>query len=144
MNEVFPVRILYVDDDYALARLAVRVLARSQFQVVHVPSIAAGLELFANGDFKAVVLDHYFQGQTGHDFLEGIKGNAGNVPILYVTGSSDAEIAIKALKGGASDYVMKSATDDFFPLLVSALNQALENARLRQEKVEADRQVLAG
>ena len=88
------------------------------------------------------MLDHYFQGQTGHDFLEGIKGKAGNVPILYVTGSSDAEVAIKALKGGASDYVMKSAADDFFPLLVSALNQALENARLREEKVEADRQVL--
>ena len=54
MNKAFPVRILYVDDDYALARLAVRILARSQFQVVHAPSIAAGLELFANGDFKAV------------------------------------------------------------------------------------------
>lgn len=142
MSTALPVRILYVDDDPVLARLVVRVLARSQIQVVHAASIAAGLELFASGDFNAVVLDHYFQGQTGHDFLKAIHGKAGNIPILYVTGSSDAEIAIKALKGGASDYVMKSATDDFFPLLVSALNQALETAKLREEKAEADRQVL--
>lgn len=144
MNTAVPVRILYVDDDPVLARLAVRVLARDNFELVHAHSISAGLELFAGGSFKAVVLDHYFQGQTGLDFLEAIKGKRANIPVLYVTGSADAEIAIKAIKGGAADYVMKSATDDFFPLLVSALNQALENARLREEKAEADRQVLLG
>lgn len=37
---------------------------------------------------------------------------------------------------------MKTAADDFFPLLVSALNQALENMRLRSEKDEADRQLV--
>jgi two-component sensor histidine kinase len=38
---------------------------------------------------------------------------------------------------------VKTAADDFFPLLVSALNQALENMRLRSEKDEADRQLVA-
>jgi two-component sensor histidine kinase/CheY-like chemotaxis protein len=136
------VRILYVDDDPALARLATRVLARSDFEVVHAPSIEIGLELFAAEAFEAVVLDHYFENQTGLNFLEAIAEIGRPTPVLYVTGSSDADVAIRALKGGAADYVVKTATDDFFPLLVSALNQALENARLRSEKDEADRQLV--
>ncbi|NVP53712.1 histidine kinase dimerization/phosphoacceptor domain -containing protein [Mycoplana rhizolycopersici] len=136
------VRVLYVDDDPALARLASKVLARSDFEVVHAPSISAGLDLFGTEEFAAVVLDHHFENQTGLNFLEAVAGSPSKAPILYVTGSSDAEVAIKALKGGAADYVMKSATDDFFPLLASALEQALENARLRNAKEEADRQLL--
>jgi two-component sensor histidine kinase/CheY-like chemotaxis protein len=136
------VRILYVDDDPALARLATRVLARSDFEVVHAPSISVGLDLFTSEDFEAVVLDHYFESQTGLHFLEAIAESGKQTPVLYVTGSSDADVAIRALKGGAADYVVKTATDDFFPLLVSALNQALENARLRSEKEEADRQLI--
>ncbi|SOC43621.1 signal transduction histidine kinase [Rhizobium subbaraonis] len=136
------VRVLYVDDDPALARLASKVLARSDFEVVHAPSISAGLDLFGAEEFAAVVLDHHFENQTGLNFLEAVAESRSKAPILYVTGSSDAEVAIKALKGGAADYVMKSATDDFFPLLASALEQALENARLRKAKEEADRQLL--
>ncbi|QFY58999.1 response regulator [Rhizobium grahamii] len=135
-------RILYVDDDPALARLATRVLARSDFEVIHAPSIETGLELFAAEEFEAVVLDHYFENQTGLNFLEAIAERGKMTPVLYVTGSSDADVAIRALKGGAADYVVKTATDDFFPLLTSALEQALENARLRREKEEADRQLI--
>lgn len=136
------IRVLYVDDDPVLARLASKVLARNDFEVVHAPSISIGLELFGTEEFAAVVLDHHFENQTGLNFLEAVADAATRAPILYVTGSSDAEIAIKALKGGAADYVMKSATDDFFPLLASALEQALENARLRNAKEEADRQLV--
>jgi two-component sensor histidine kinase/CheY-like chemotaxis protein len=136
------VRILYVDDDPALARLATRVLARSDFEVIHAPSIEIGLAMFAAEAFEAVVLDHYFENQTGLTFLEAIADIGKPTPVLYVTGSSDADVAIRALKGGAADYVVKTATDDFFPLLISALNQAMENSRLRSEKEEADRQLV--
>lgn len=138
-----PVRILYIDDDPALARLAEKVLARHQFDVVHAPSVKAGLDAFDSDEFDAVVLDHYFQDRTGLDFLEAIGERARLVPVLYVTGSSDAQIAISALKGGAADYVIKTVADDFFPLLVSAIGQALENVRLRRAKQEADDLLLA-
>lgn len=135
-------RILYVDDDPALARLAERILSRHGYQVIHAPSVATGLASFEQEEFDAVVLDHYLQDSTGLHFLETIGEKARTVPILYVTGSSDAQIAITALRSGATDYVMKSSADDFFPLLVSALDQAVENHRLRRAKEAADRQLL--
>lgn len=133
-----PARILYVDDDPTLARLAQRVLARHRYDIVHAASVAEGLEVFAGGGFDAVVLDHYFRENTGLDFLEAVSETA-EVPIVYVTGSSDAQVAITALKSGAADYVIKTATEEFFPLLVSAIRQSLETARLRKAKQEADR-----
>ena len=132
-------RVLYVDDDPALARLSSRVLGRHGMQVVHAASVASGLELFQNGQFDIVVLDHYFQTATGMEFLAAIETIPARVPILYVTGSNEAQIAMDALRAGAADYVIKNVGDDFFPLLLTAINQALENHRLRQTKEEADR-----
>jgi len=132
-------RVLYVDDDPALARLASRVLGRHGMEVVHAASVPSGLELFQNGQFDVVVLDHYFQTATGMEFLAAIETVPARVPVLYVTGSNEAQIAIDALKAGAADYVIKNVGDDFFPLLLAAINQALENHRLRQTKEEADR-----
>jgi two-component sensor histidine kinase/CheY-like chemotaxis protein len=132
-------RVLYVDDDPALARLASRVLGRQGMEVVHAASVASGLDLFQNGQFDVVVLDHYFQAATGMEFLAAIETVPARVPVLYVTGSNEAQIAIDALKAGAADYVIKNVGDDFFPLLLAAINQALENHRLRQTKEEADR-----
>lgn len=136
-------RILYIDDDPAVARLAERVLGRNGFEVVHAPSVALGLELFQSQTFDAVVLDHYFQTGTGMNFLTSVSDSINLVPILYVTGSSEAQIAIDALKGGAADYVIKTAADDFFPLLLNSLQQALDNFRLRKEKEETDRLLVA-
>lgn len=137
-----PERILYVDDDPALVRLAQRVLARNHYEIVHAPSVAAGIEAFMQGGFDAVVLDHHFQETTGLAFLEAVGADPA-VPVLYVTGSSDAQVAINALKSGAADYVIKTPTEDFFPLLASAIGQALETARLRKAKQEADDLLLA-
>lgn len=135
-------KILYIDDDPALSRLAERILSRHGYLVQHAPSVAAGLVSFEAGGFDAIVLDHYLQDSTGLHFLETIGEKARTVPILYVTGSSDAQVAITALRSGAADYVMKSPNDDFFPLLVSTLDQAVENHRLRLAKELADRQLL--
>lgn len=132
-------RILYVDDDPLLAKLASRVLGRHDIMVVHAPSVAQGLAEFKASGFDAVVLDHYFQNGTGMQFLQAVGDECKNIPVLYVTGSSEAQIAIDALKAGAADYVIKNATDDFFPLLLTSIQQALSNFQLRREKDEADR-----
>ncbi|UXS04620.1 sensor histidine kinase [Agrobacterium tumefaciens] len=132
-------RVLYVDDDPALVRLSSRVLGRHGMDVIHAASVASGLEFFEREPFDVVVLDHYFQTTTGMEFLAAIRSHTARAPVLYVTGSNEAQIAIDALKAGAADYVIKNVGDDFFPLLVTAINQALENHRLRQTKDEADR-----
>ena len=47
-------------------------------------------------------------GSTGLDFLRRLKQRHLHVPVVYVTGSSEATIAVEALKAGAADYVIKT------------------------------------
>src|SRR5690606_30542774 len=53
----------------------------------------------------------------------------------------ETAIAVEALKSGAADYVHKSVDEDFFVLLASAIDQAVEQSRLREAKEAAEREV---
>ncbi|MGQ3212324.1 sensor histidine kinase [Shinella sp.] len=138
-----PVRILYIDDDPILARLAERALGRLGYEVSHAEDVERGRALFAEGGFDAVVLDHFLKSGTGLSFLRELADAPGAVPVVYVTGSSDAQVAVEALKAGAADYVIKSVGDDFMPLLANALGQALENAELKRAKLRAEQEIRA-
>ena len=140
MNEG-PVRVLYIDDDPILARLAERALGRLGYVVLHAEDVERGRERIAEGGFDAVVLDHFLQSGTGLTLLKEIVGAPGAVPVVYVTGSNDAQVAIEALKTGAADYVIKTVGDDFMPLLANALGQALENAGLKRAKLKAELEI---
>lgn len=136
-----PVRILYIDDDPILARLAERALGRLGYTVLHAEDLERGRELLAEGDIDAVVLDHFLKAGTGLSFLKELADAPGAVPVVYVTGSNDAQVAVEALKAGAADYVIKSVGDDFIPLLANALGQALENAELKRAKLKAELEI---
>ena len=136
-----PVRILYIDDDPILARLVERALGRLGYQVLHAEDIERGRELLASGGVSAIVLDHFLKAGTGLFFLKELVGAVDAVPVVYVTGSNDAQVAVEALKAGASDYVIKSVGDDFIPLLANALGQALENAELKRAKIKAEQEI---
>lgn len=138
-----PVRILYIDDDPILAWLAERALGRLGYEVSHAEDVERGRALFAEGGFDAVVLDHFLKSGTGLSFLMELADAPGAVPVVYVTGSSDAQVAVEALKAGAADYVIKSVGDDFMPLLANALGQALENAELKRAKQRAEQEIRA-
>jgi two-component sensor histidine kinase len=140
MNES-PVRILYIDDDPILARLAHRALGRLGYEVLHAEDVERGRELLAEGGVSAIVLDHFLKAGTGLFFLKELAGAPDAVPVVYVTGSNDAQVAVEALKAGASDYVIKSVGDDFMPLLANALGQALENAELKRATLKAEQEM---
>ncbi len=136
--------ILYVDDDLALARLAQRYLGRAGYDVVHAAGSASALEALESNTFSAIVLDHYLRSETGLQILAVLKERNIALPVIYVTGSSEATIAIEALKNGASDYVIKTVGEEFWPLMESALRQAITSAELRQAKEKADHEIRLG
>ena len=136
-------RILYVDDDEGLARLANKALSRMGLDVVHAPDHESGLARLAEGGIAVIILDHYLKGTTGLSFLQAVHDRGIEIPVIYVTGSSEATVAVEALKAGAEDYVIKTVGEDFWALLKSAVEQALENAELRAAKRKAEQEILA-
>jgi len=134
-------RVLYIDDDVALARLTTRSLERAGYEVAHAPSGDAGLARLTAETFDVVALDHHMPGETGLDVLERIKALPAPPPVIYVTGSEASHVAVSALKAGAVDYVWKDVQGHFRELLTEAVATALRQEALRRAKEAADRAV---
>jgi two-component sensor histidine kinase len=136
-----PVRILYIDDDAGLGRLMQKALAPSGFAVKPVMSGDEGLSLLASEHFDIVALDHTLTNETGLDVIAKIQALPSPPPVIYVTGSDDARIAVAALKAGAVDYVWKDVQGHYRELLGQSINAALAQAQLQREKEQAEQDV---
>lgn len=136
-------RVLYIDDDEGLTRLLQKALGRRGFDVTGVNSADAGLARLAAEEFDVVALDHTMPGRGGLETLAEVKALPNAPPVVYVTGSDDARVAVAALKAGASDYVLKAIGDDFFDLLASSLNHALERQALIEARLAAEAELRA-
>ena len=140
MSEAAP-RLLYIDDDAALRRLVQRTLGRQGYEVVLADGGAEGLALLAAGRFDAVALDHFMPGMEGLEVLAKIAALPDHPPVIYASGSDEGRIAIAALKAGAADYVIKDVGGVFIELLQRAIDNALEQDRMRRQKREAEREM---
>lgn len=136
-----PARILYIDDDPALGRLVQKALGRQGRDIEHITCPRDGLERILAAEFDVVVLDHHFGTGTGLEILEILNSHPEAPPVVYVTASTEAEVAVAALKLGAADYVLKTVGDDFLALLHTAVEQAIETSRLRKAREQAEQEI---
>ncbi|TCR62062.1 response regulator [Bosea sp. BK604] len=135
------IHILYIDDDAALGRLVEKTLARRGYQVESATDATVGLARVDEQAFDVVILDHDLGTTWGLDVLASLRERPTPPPVVYVTASSEITVAVQALKAGAVDYVLKTVGDDFDVLLNSAIEQALDTARLRRDKERAEREL---
>ncbi|MEO9130224.1 MAG: response regulator [Sphingomonas sp.] len=143
MSEAAPKKILYIDDDAGLRRLAVRTLARRGFAATAAESGSEGIALAQTDRFDLIAVDHYMPGMDGLETLKRLRALPEPPPVVYVTGSEEGRIAVAALKAGAADYVVKSVGADFFDLLTSAFEQVLARSALEHAKAVAEDQLRA-
>ena len=141
MQHPSPIQVLYVDDDPALFRLVQKSLDRKGFNVKHALNAVDAIKQLTAHRFDVIAVDHYLGDGTGLDLLQRLANIGTPPPTVYVTGSSEMNVAVAALKAGASDFVPKTVGDDFLDLLSSALQQAVAGARLRAEKESAEEDV---
>jgi two-component sensor histidine kinase/CheY-like chemotaxis protein len=134
----FRPRVLYVDDDAALCRLVAKGLERRGFDIVAVQDALEAVEMAAHEAFDAIAIDHYMPRQTGLDTLAQFKDRGLAAPVIYVTASDEIQIAISALRAGASDYVIKSGSEDFPTLLGNSLDHVLAKVSLQRDKEAAE------
>ncbi len=104
-------RILIVDDD-EVDRMAVQRAIRTYDQSLEVSvtcDVASGLAAIAAGDFACVILDFHLPDGDGMSMLRELRAGGNQVPVIVLTGHSDAELAVGLMKAGATDYLPKAA-----------------------------------
>jgi two-component system, sensor histidine kinase and response regulator len=133
-----PLRVLIVDDDPALLQAlpeALR-LRMGGVTVETADSAAAALERIAASDYDAIVTDIKMPGMDGLALLTEIQTRRPGTPTLIITGHGENELVVRALRGGAYDFIQKPIDRDYF---VAALYRAIRaHVVSRQAK---DRQV---
>jgi two-component sensor histidine kinase len=134
------VRVLYLDDDAALGQLMRRAMASRGVEIVAETNPDRALEMLKSSVYDLVALDHDLGSTTGLQVLPRIRSIEGAPPVIYVTGSDDARIAVAALKAGAVDYVWKDVEGHYRELFSEAVSSALKQETLRREKESAERQ----
>ena len=111
------------------------------YNLLEAESISEGLSLYRSNDVDAILLDYLFPNENGFSFLEALHGenNGSRPPVIMVTGAGNEQVAIKAMKLGAEDYLSKLHLTPI--LLQETMRSTIEKATLRRqlEAVEADR-----
>ncbi|MBK1793765.1 response regulator [Devosia sp. WQ 349] len=132
--------VLYVDDDPGLTRLVQKAMQRRGFHFFSAGGVGEALTHLQNENIDVAVLDHYMPDGTGLDILAGM-GTLENRPgVVYVTGAAETEIAVSAMKSGATDFVPKTGSEQFMELLLVAIDSAVDSVRLTRANERANRE----
>src|SRR5262249_14817766 len=129
-----PLRILYLEDDIADAELARDTLELDGFvcdvtRVETESDFRAGLQ---QGGFDVILADYALPSFDGLSALKIPLQQRPDLPFIFVSGTMGEEVAIEALKIGATDYVLKTRLSRLVPSVNRALREAQERAELRR------------
>jgi DNA-binding NtrC family response regulator len=132
--------ILVVEDDKNMRLLITTVLEQSLVatNIVPLASAHAAMDYLELHDVAVIVSDLSMPGATGLDLLNFTMAHSVLTQVVMVTGHATVESAVKALKSGAYDYVLKPFdTDELRCTVERALEKYLlttENRRLRDQQ----------
>ena len=128
-------RVLIIDDDPAV-QIALPETLRLWVPGMLVDvygSARVALDRIETTDYDAIVSDIRMPEIDGITLLERIRTIRPTTPTLLITGHSDQSVAIRALRGGAYDYIIKPIDREYF---VSALKRAVQMRQLRRQTEE--------
>ncbi|HUL35160.1 MAG TPA: sigma-54 dependent transcriptional regulator [Candidatus Eisenbacteria bacterium] len=125
--------LLLIDDDpNTLASLA-RAFRLAGHEATVCDNAARALELVQNDRFDLILSDVVMPGKTGLELLEELKKSGVATPIVLISGQANIEMAVKATRLGALDFLEKPLTTD---KLLLTVENALKLSRLEDENRE--------
>jgi two-component system, cell cycle sensor histidine kinase and response regulator CckA len=124
------ISVLLVEDnpgDARLLREVVREAEGAHIQLTHVDALGKALHRLSSEQFDVIMLDLSLPDADGLETLVRTHAQAPSVPIVVLTGLDDEGLAIRAVREGAQDYLVKGQVTG--QLLVRAMRYATERKR---------------
>lgn len=123
--------VFVVDDDASVRRSLARLLKSAGYQV---EMFTSALEFLTSERHRhsdaCLVLDLHLPGLTGLDLQARLVELRSPLAIVFVTGHGDIPTSVRAMKGGAVDFLPKPFDDT---QLLEAVARAIERTRLEQK-----------
>lgn len=126
-------KILLVEDD-KFDQLAFKRLVEDEnlpYTYTMVESVSEVKTVLSSEKFDVVIADYMLGDGTALDLFDSIK----ETPVIITTGAGDEEIAVKAMKAGACDYLIKDNNRNYLKLLPVTIDMVIENKK-NKDKVK--------
>jgi signal transduction histidine kinase/FixJ family two-component response regulator len=137
----FPLRVLHLEDDARDTELVQATLEGEgiQSELTRVEREQDFLAALKRESLDLILADYTLPSFDGLSALRIAQQDSPDVPFIFVSGTLGEDVAIEALKTGATDYVLKTRLARLGP----AVNRALREARERSDRKRAEA-LLAG
>lgn len=112
-------KILVIEDDVAFCKLVERFLTKNGYEVSCAFSAADAKIKIADQKFDLILTDFRLPDSDGLTLLSEFKIAMPETPVILMTGYSDINTAVKAIKNGAADYISKPFNPDEVLIVVA-------------------------
>lgn len=134
-NTAHSIKVLLIEDNPADAQLLGEILERfdstTTIRLTHEATIAGAIKYMNGHPIDVMLIDFSLPDSHGLETFKMLRERFPNIPIIILTGNDSADLAIKALKIGAQDYISKNELEG--RLLIRSLRYAVERHRLQME-----------
>ncbi|GHO72265.1 hybrid sensor histidine kinase/response regulator [Ktedonobacter sp. SOSP1-85] len=128
-------RVLIVDDDVVDLQALPGTIAL-HLKNIHIDtsnSALGALQQVQGSQYDAIVSDIKMAGTDGITLAEKFRALCPDTPIILITGYGDHDLAIRALRAGAYDFIEKPINRDYF---ISSLQRAIQTHQMRRQIAE--------
>lgn len=122
--------VLVIDDEPLMRDFLAETLKRNGFQVHTANNGQTGLEELRQHSFDLCITDMKMPGMDGLEVLDQVRHLQPDTVVILMTAYASVESAVRALKAGAADYIMKPFTPDEIEHVVE---RAVRQRRLERE-----------
>jgi two-component system nitrogen regulation response regulator NtrX len=126
-------RILVVDDEDGIREVLQEILEDEGYEVFAAEDGLAALSTLKTEPIDLVILDVWLPQKGGIEVLEEVKETYVDMPVIVISGHGSIDVAVKAVKMGAFDFLEKPLS---LEKVVTLVRNALELQKLRRENRE--------
>jgi DNA-binding NtrC family response regulator len=133
--------ILIVDDEEGIRNALGKFFRREGYDAATAATAEEAITIAEKSYFAAAVLDVRLGGKDrGSELLSELRSRDPDLSVVMVTGYGSVESAVRAMKDGASDYILKPIEN---ARLLEAVKRSIELTRLRRDNAFLRRELLA-
>jgi DNA-binding NtrC family response regulator len=133
--------VLVVDDEPGMRNFLLKALEQECALVETADSVEAAEALRQRYHFDLLIVDIRLPGHSGVEWLGGLREQEVDTDVIVMTAYADLETSIAALRGGASDFLLKPFRVE---QMMTAVRRCLERRRMARENFLLKREVHTG
>jgi len=124
--------VLIIDDKKSMVDMLSKTFQSEGFSVLAASSVAEGRKLIQQGEMDIVVTDLRLPDGNGIEVLRAVKESSQLIPVVLMTAHGNIEIAVRAVKDGAYDFLSKPFDPEHLLIIVK---RALAESASRKENI---------